>query len=171
VVHGPPGRGGQLNRGAEAASGTHLLFLHADTRLPPDWLQALDQAFEAPRPPAATVFRIRYEALGLGLRLIEAGMHIRCRWTGVAYGDHAFGLSRKAFERAGGFPEIPLMEDVAFCKRIRALGRLELLDSALLLSPRRQGTRPLLNAARNQALLLLFRLGVSPERLYRLYYG
>ncbi|MBI4376353.1 MAG: TIGR04283 family arsenosugar biosynthesis glycosyltransferase [Elusimicrobia bacterium] len=166
-----PGRGAQLRRGAQAANGELLLFLHADCRLADGWLEALRRVWASPEGLSATVFSIRYDAEGLSYRLIERGTVWRCRRWQWAWGDHGFCVSRPVYEKIGGMPELPLMEDVAFCSKLRREGRIEMLPSSIFASARRLGRRPLLKVLENGARLSLFALGASPQSLWRGYYG
>jgi rSAM/selenodomain-associated transferase 2/rSAM/selenodomain-associated transferase 1 len=170
VVHGPKGRGGQLRRGTDAASGTHLLFLHADARVPFGWTAALVRALAHPGS-AACVFKIRYDAPSAAFRVWEDAVNWRGRLLQLYYGDHGIAVSRATYDAAGGFPDIPLMEDVEFCRALRKLGRIELLDGAVTVSTRRQGGSPWLNTLRNTLYLTAYSLGAAPEKLYRRYYN
>lgn len=171
VVEGPPGRGGQLNRGAQAARGTHFLFLHADALLPAGWLGALERAWAEGKRPAAAAFRIRYDASGWGFRLVERGAHVRAAATGMVYGDHGLAIARSTFLGIGGYPELPLMEDVGLAEKLRRLGGIRLLRPELTVSSRKLSGRPLRNALRNHFFRLLYGLGVSPYGLYARYYA
>lgn len=112
-----PGRGAQMNAGARAARGAVLLFLHIDTRLPARGLLAVQDAVDRGVPAGA--FRHRFEDADWRLRLISAGHNLKCRLTRIYYGDHAIFVRRDVFERVGGFPEVPVLEDVIFCQRLR----------------------------------------------------
>jgi rSAM/selenodomain-associated transferase 2 len=115
VIAAPRGRARQLNAGAAAASGDALLFLHCDCILPDD---ADRIVLDALAQPAALWgrFDVRIEGRHPLLRVIAALMNARSRLTGIATGDQAIFVRRDAFERAGHFPDIPLMEDIAFSK-------------------------------------------------------
>lgn len=118
VLHSPAGRARQMNAGAAAARGRLLLFLHADTTLPPDGLQRLrDLAVQT--PPVWGRFDVRIAGRPWMLRVVAAFMNRRSRWTGIATGDQAIFISRDLFDRVGGFPEQPLMEDIEISRRLK----------------------------------------------------
>ncbi|MBI4051072.1 MAG: TIGR04283 family arsenosugar biosynthesis glycosyltransferase [Elusimicrobia bacterium] len=166
-----PNRGAQLHRGALEASGDLLLFLHADCELPEGWPIVLEKAWSEAPKMAATVFSIDYCQAEWKYRLIEKVQYWRCKFFQVAYGDHAFCVPRQVYESSGGFPPIPLMEDIAFCRRLRDFGKIQILKERVRLSPRRQMQKgPLMNALKNNMLVLMCRAGVSPEKLWRYYY-
>jgi len=173
VVEGDSGRGPQLNRGAAACSAACLLFLHADCRLPDGWLPAVSQAVED-RENALVCFRLHTEPSGGGegsalyrswLRVLD----LRSRGFGLPYGDQAFAVRRKVFDQIGGFPEIPLMEDVAFARACRRTGRVFALPMAVRTTARRFERHPVRTRMMTATFPILFRLGVSPETLARWY--
>lgn len=168
LVTGPPGRGGQLRRGAAAAKGEWLLFLHADTRLPEGW-GAEVLAHLATAPEQAAAFRLSYAARGIGARIVAGWANLRTRLFALPYGDQGLLISRALYEAVGGYPDIPLMEDVAL---IRALGRprIRLLDGAVSTSfekYRREGW--MRRGLKNWRCLALYYLGVSPEEIAKRY--
>jgi rSAM/selenodomain-associated transferase 2 len=122
TIAAPRGRGAQMNAGAALAKGDVLLFLHADTRLPPD---ADNLLLDALRDPAWQWgrFDVRIEGWHPLLGIIAGFMNWRSLITGIATGDQAMFVKRAAFESVGGFPDIPLMEDVALSKRLKRIGR------------------------------------------------
>ena len=168
VVEGPAGRGAQLNRGAAATSADLLLFLHADTTLPPGAAEAVREAIA--HGYCGGGFRVRFEPTRPLFRFGAAIANARSRLTGVALGDQAQFVTRAAFERLGGYREWPLLEDLDFARRLKRVGRVVLLPLAVSTSARRFVQRgPLRTVATNWLIWTLFACGVSPSRLVRLY--
>lgn len=165
IVVGSPSRGGQLRRGALAARGDWLLFLHADTVLPPGWAEAV-KAQIARRRPAC--FRLGFDARGLMPLLVAGWANLRTRVFRLPYGDQGLLVSRDDYAQAGGYPDIPLMEDVALA---RALGaRLEVMPLRVRTSAARYAEAGWLRqGARNLWRLLRWLGGADPERLARRY--
>ena len=170
AIQAPRGRGTQLRAGAEAARGDWLLFLHADTRLAPGWSEAAARFMADPASAErAAAFRLALDDADPRARRLERGVAWRGRALGLVYGDQGLLIARAFYRALGGFPAIPLMEDVALVRRI-GKRRLVVLDHAALTSAaryRRDGW--LLRPARNLALLALYFLGVPPRLLARLY--
>ena len=169
VIAAPRGRGAQMNAGAAAASGDVLLFLHADTTLPPEAdtliLEGLrDSTWQWGR------FDVRIEGLGPLLVVISGFMNWRSLTTGIATGDQAMFVTRGAFAAVSGFPDIPLMEDVELSKRLKRGSRPLCLAARVVASGRRFDER---GAVRTILLMwrlrLEFWLGVSPATLARRY--
>lgn len=117
LIDAPKGRASQMNAGARQARGDWLLFLHADTLLPGEAITTL-AALDVRSDVVAGGFSHRFSGRDWRLRMISVLDNIRCRRTGVVYGDQAMFVRRSVFERLGGFPEQPIMEDVAFCERL-----------------------------------------------------
>ena len=169
VLTAPRGRALQMNAGATAATGDAVLFLHADTRLPDDADALVFAALKNMRVWGR--FDVRF-ADG-ALPLVAASMNVRSRLSGIATGDQAMFMTRNTFSRAGGFPEIALMEDVALSACLKHLSRPACLRARVTTSPRRwrrHGTlRTVLTMWR---LRLAFYFGADPNRLARAYgYG
>lgn len=165
----PPGRARQLNAGAVAATGDNLLFLHADTRLPAGAFQAAAAALNGPADAGAFSLSIRTQ--NPWLRLIAAGATLRSRLFSLPYGDQAQFVRRDLFLAMGGFPDIPIMEDVALMRAIvRAGGKIAVLPQRVTTSARRWETEGIARTTlRNLTLLTLYTLGVPARRLARLY--
>lgn len=167
VLTGPAGRGTQLNLGASAAAGDTLVFLHADTRLPDD---APEQILEALAARRWGRFDVTLTGQSRWLGVIAALMNARSRLTGIATGDQAMFMTRAAFAAAGGFPEQPLMEDIALSGRLKRIGRPACLKRRVRVSGRRwerHGVWPTVWLM--WQLRLRYRLGASPEKLAREY--
>ena len=168
VIAAPRGRSLQMNAGAAAARGDVLLFLHADTRLPENADRlVLDGLARSGRSWGR--FDVRFDGGGL-LRIVAAMMNLRSRSTGIATGDQALFMTRAAFERAGGFLPIALMEDVALSARLKRAGKPLALRARVTTSARRwraQGTL--------RTVLLMWRLrlayffGSDPNGLAKTY--
>jgi rSAM/selenodomain-associated transferase 2/rSAM/selenodomain-associated transferase 1 len=165
VIEAPSGRGSQLNAGAARARGSVLLFLHADTILPPNYLDAVYRAM-ADQRVVVGAFRLRIDRHGLLLRLVETGVRIRCALFRKPYGDQALFLRADSFRRLGGFAEVPLMEDVDLADRAGAIGTIRIVRDAVITSGRRWESAGVLRMTLiNLACLVGFHLGVSPARL------
>ncbi len=170
VVEAPRGRARQMNAGAAVVAGPWLLFLHADSRMPPGTREALTRWLQAPPPARSGHFRFRLEAGTPGRGVIEGGQRLRERLTGLAYGDQGLLVARDRFQALGGFPDLPLMEDVEMVRRLRRSGGLDPIPAPLVTSGRRYREEGWLRAmARNGSLLLLHGVGVPAERLARRY--
>lgn len=169
VIRCNTGRAVQMNRGAEVATGDVLLFLHADCRLASDSVYRVARAMADPKTVWGG-FVQRIEANGWIYRAIEKGNAARARWQGLVYGDQAMFMRRSAFDQTGGFDSVPLLEDVLMSQKLRRVARPLLLESAVLVNPRRWRQRgPIRQTMHNWKLTTLFRFGVSPERLARSY--
>jgi len=139
VVDAPAGRARQMNAGAACATGAALLFLHADTRLPPAADRLVLDALHAGRGEWGR-FDVRIDGRARMLRVVAFMMNMRSRLTGIATGDQAMFVTRAAFEAAGGFPDLPLMEDVELSRRLRARSAPICLHSPVHTSGRRWDT-------------------------------
>jgi rSAM/selenodomain-associated transferase 2 len=117
VLHAPKGRAIQMNAGATMARGEWLLFLHADTLLPPDALLRLNR-LEADSSIEAGGFLHCFSGTDWRLRMISWLDNFRCVRSRVIYGDQAMFVRRSLFRRLGGFPAVPVLEDVAFCEKL-----------------------------------------------------
>jgi rSAM/selenodomain-associated transferase 2 len=160
----PGSRAAAMNTGAAAASGDVLLFLHADTILPAGAGAAIAAALQT---SGAGAFRIGFDR---PRPLLERVVNLRSRLFGVVYGDQALFATRAAFDRAGGFRPIPIMEDRDLAARLRRDGGLTILPLAVVTSSRRHRHEGHVRTiARHWLIQGLYTLGVAPERLARLY--
>ena len=170
LLRSPRGRGVQMNAGAARASGDILLFLHADTRLPRNAFWAIAHAMADSRI-AGGAFDLAIDSPRPIFRVMERIASRRSRLTRIPYGDQAIFIRRSVFAALGGHREIPLMEDVDLMARLRRSGRrIHILPNRVRTSPRRwERDGVILGTLRNWTLVTLYALGVSPERLVRLY--
>jgi rSAM/selenodomain-associated transferase 2 len=163
------GRGNQMNEGARAATGDILLFLHADSLFPDDGFSAILKAMQNP-DLVGGAFRLTINSHSLFLKLIAMMANMRSFLFGLPYGDQGFFVRRAVFNNMGGYPNLPLMEDVAFIKQLKREGRTTLLDQAITTSARRWIKQGIVyTSARNIILLLLYFMGVSPKQLAKWY--
>jgi rSAM/selenodomain-associated transferase 2 len=172
VVAAPRGRAMQMNAGAAQASGNVLLFLHADTRLPSEAERlVLDGLARSKRSWGR--FDVTIEGQHPLLKVVARTMNLRSRLTGIATGDQAMFVTRNAFEAVGGFPQIPLMEDIALSKALKRHGRPLCLRESVVTSGRRWETHGVLRTTLLMwRLRLLYFLGADPAALARRYgYG
>lgn len=171
TVLSPKGRAVQQNIGAEQASGRILLFLHADTRLPDRFGQFIVDAVDAGFYGGA--FELCLDDPHPLIRMISTIGALRSRITGIPYGDQAIFVTRSLFHRIGGFEDIPLMEDIALMKKIKA----DKVPFTILKQKARTSARMwhkkgiVFTMIRNPLLAFLYYIGVSPKVLVRLYYG
>jgi rSAM/selenodomain-associated transferase 2 len=170
VARPPPlGRGAQMNAGAARATGRWLLFLHADSHLPPGWLETFARAAADPAVIGGW-FRFALDAHEWQARVIERLVALRVRLWKLPYGDQGLFVRRDVFERLGGYREWALMEDVEFVRRLTRAGTTVQLPLALATSARkwkRDGW--FRRSTRNLVLVSLYCLGVDPARLARWY--
>ena len=165
------GRGIQQNHGARAARGDTLLFLHADTELPAGAAATIRSTLAEPGVVAGA-FRTWHVAerwRGLARSALIHLADVRSRYTTMPYGDQAMFMPRDVFTRVGGFPEIPLMEDLAISRKLSRLGQIRIAHRSVRVSARRFEANPLYQAALINVMPLLYSLGVPPDVLARLY--
>lgn len=166
VVLAPASRGGQLRAGCAGARGDWILTLHADSLPDPGWSAAVAAHLAT---GAGACFRLRFDEDSAMARLTAGWANLRSRWLGLPFGDQGLLMRREAYRRAGGYPDQPLMEDVALVRRLP--GRVRLLPCHVTTSAakyRHQGW--LRRGARNLWLQLRYCAGAAPEALARRYH-
>ena len=169
LLTGPTGRAAQMNLGADVASGHYIFFLHADS-LPSSNVAQLSTVLAT--TPRWGFFRARLSGEHWIFRVIENAMNLRSRITRVATGDQTIFVHRELLADIGGYANIPLMEDIEFCKRLRRLYPPAIISQPVLTSSRRWETRGVCRTVLQMwALRLAYVLGVSPRRLWQHYYG
>jgi len=165
----PRGRASQMNAGAAVARGDVLLFLHADTELPADADQQVLQALSGSGRVWGR-FDVRITGRHALLRLVAAMMNLRSRLTGIATGDQAMFVTRDAFAVIGGFPDLPLLEDIALSRRLKQLSAPLCLASRVMTSGRRWERHGVLRTIILMWWLrLAFFFGGNPARLAKAY--
>ena len=169
LLTAPKGRASQMNAGAKEATGEWLLFLHADTVLPPGAIQRLnnmgpDQGIQAGG------FMHQFSGDDWRLRLISFLDNFRCIRSRIIYGDQALFVRRALFEQLGGFPNRPILEDVAFCERLIAVTTPLLLSPSVVTDARKFLTMGIWRSFFRVLLIILhveFRLPVLPRAFFR----
>lgn len=171
VITTQTGRAHQMNAGAKVATGEILLFLHADTCLPHQFDADVKQALTDAKTIAGA-FQLHIDGTEPGLRWVERGVLYRSRWLQLPYGDQALFLKADTFRQLQGFPELPLMEDFAFVRRLQALGKIAIVPATVTTSARRwQKLGVLRTTVINQLVIVAYFLGVPVEQLARWYRG
>ncbi len=169
VISSLPGRALQMNAGAAIATGEVLLFLHADTKLPPHFDKIIYTLLSQPKVIAGA-FELGIDAALPGIRLVEWGTNLRSRLLQLPYGDQGIFLKRAIFEEMGGFPELPIMEDFEFIRHLRQRGRIAIAPAKVITAGRRwQKLGILRTTLMNQWIILAYFLGVSPKQLKQWY--
>lgn len=166
LVVSAAGRGGQMAKAAGIAKGEWLLFLHSDSVLSPEWPEAAIAHFSSGK---AGYFRLKFDASGLAPRLVAGWANLRARWFGLPFGDQGLLLPARLYKKSGGFPDIPLMEDVVLARALR--GQLRAIPAQITTSATRyQAEGWVRRGAKNMWLLVRFLLGARPEKLAAVYY-
>lgn len=170
VLHSPRGRATQMNNGAKAAHGEVLLFLHADTRLPDNAFFAIEQILATPNVVGGA-FRLCFNCDQWFYRLVAWTANLRSRTRTIFTGDQAYFIRASSFHAIGGYPEQPLMEDLEIIKQLRTVGKVVLLPQYVTTSARRHEKVGLLRSVLFMWYLrLLYKFGVSPAQLQRMYF-
>jgi rSAM/selenodomain-associated transferase 2 len=165
VVCCEPGRAAQMNAGAARATGEVLWFIHADTRVDPAALGQISSALENPAIVGGGL-RLRFDQPGFALAYVACTSNLRARWLHWVFGDQAMFIRRAAFDALGGFPYLPIMEDLEMSRRLPRRGRLAVLPATATTSARRftaHGTWRTL--AFMQYLKLLYFTGTDPKQI------
>ncbi len=163
------GRGAQMNAGARHATGDILLFLHADTFLLPGALDEIQRKIIGDGAVGGA-FDLHIDSPRRLVRFVARVASLRSRLLRLPYGDQGIFVWRQVFEVLGRYPEIPIMEDMAFARRLRRAGRVTFIPSGLITSARRWDANGVLKATLvNWWVTILFFLGVSPRRLRGIY--
>lgn len=171
VHRAPLGRASQLNAGARRLDTPWLLFLHADVRLREEARTALEEWLSQAEPDDVAFFRLRLAGDHWFYRFAEGVQRARERLTGLVYGDQGLLLHRSLFESVGGYPSLPLMEDVEIVRSLRRRTPLQRLPADLISSPRRYEREGRWLAWLRNGLLLTLHLAGVPARILARWYG
>lgn len=165
-------RGHQLRVGVRHSHGDYLWLLHADVCLVnrSRLVGRLVQAVDADGAVAACL-HLDYDSPGFFYRFLAASSNWRARHLGLVFGDQGLFLSRKMYDRVGGFPDVPLMEDWILSRKLARCGHFIQLPDRLLASNRKYAHHPWRVHAKLMWIKLLFICGASPQKLVALYYG
>lgn len=164
IISGKTGRACQMNAACRHANGDHLLFLHADSTLPGDWLKQVQASQNW------GFFPVKLSGRHWLLRVIESAISFRSRVSKVATGDQGLFFSQSFFHRLDGFPDIPIMEDIAISKRARKLSRPTIGRYPVTTSSRRWEQNGIIKTVFLMwGLRFAYWLGISPDRLHRIY--
>ena len=169
VIESDRGRAAQMNAGAGAVRSDVLLFLHADTHLPPEAKHEIERVMDDPKYVGGR-FDVQFEDDRGWAWVISHMMNWRSRWSGIATGDQALFVRRSVFHDLDGFADVPLMEDVEFTQRLKRVGAVAALRPKVTTSFRRWEQQGVLRTILQMWLLrLLYWIGVNPQTLHRLY--
>lgn len=169
LIAARPGRASQMNAGAAAATGEVFWFLHADLEAPPDSIVQIEAALSDPRV-AGGCFRLRYPRRELIYRVSDSLGNLGVNVFGFALGDHGIFCHRSAFQRAHGYPEVPILEDAEIYRRLRGEGRMVQLRASIISDPRAYETHGRYwTTAVYFSILALYVLGVPIQILNKIY--
>jgi len=166
ILYSDLGRSKQMNFAGRHANGDFLLFLHADSSLPDNWLNQVRGS------PKWGFFPIKLSGQRWLLRVIERAINLRSRISRVATGDQGLYFSRSFFQALEGFPDIPIMEDIAISKRARKISEPSIGQYPVITSSRRWEQQGIIKTVLLMwGLRFAYWLGISPNRLHRIYQG
>jgi rSAM/selenodomain-associated transferase 2 len=169
ILSPEPGRATQMNTGAKYATAETLLFLHADTQLPKNYRQLVQETLAKPKTVAGA-FLLKINAQNPLLRLIEKGVNARSRFLQMPYGDQGIFLKKETFEKVGGFPLLPIMEDFQLIRTLKKQGKIRLATASVLTSARRwQRLGVIQTTLINQIIIIGYLLGIPPSQLKQWY--
>jgi len=171
VLETSPGRAQQMNAGAETAQGGILLFLHSDTHLASGFAEHVREVLKQPGV-AAGAFQLSIDGKDFGLRIIEWLVNFRSRVMQMPYGDQGIFVTANMFFSVGAFPPQPIMEDFELMRRLKKRGKVKILHLHANTSARRWERLGILKTTvMNQAIIIGYFLGISPEKLSGWYRG
>jgi rSAM/selenodomain-associated transferase 2 len=170
VISTEPGRGSQLNRGAENSSAPILLFLHADSRLENGALKALIDMLDVEKDKIGGCFSLKILSQNIFLKFISWSSNLRAKYLNLIFGDQGIFIRKEYFYKIGGFPEIEIMEDWEFSKKMADCGKLLYLDKIIFTSARRWENHGVLRTILlMHKIKILYKLGIDPKKLKKIY--
>ncbi|MBN2419317.1 MAG: TIGR04283 family arsenosugar biosynthesis glycosyltransferase, partial [Deltaproteobacteria bacterium] len=165
VVRSPKGRGVQMNAGALGSSGNNLLFLHADTILPEKYTHLVFKTLLDIKPVAGA-FCFKTDMDNVLMRFIEYIANLRSRFLNLPYGDQGIFMSRASFERAGGYWEVPVAEDIFFIRNIKRFAKIKIVPENAVTSARRWKNSGILKTTFIHLIIMIgCYIGIDPEKL------
>jgi len=163
------GKARQMNAGADMAQADILLFLHADTQLPVNFIDLVTKTLEQPNVIAGA-FELSIDGSDRSLRWIKRLVKIRLRLFSLPYGDQAIFINKQDFVKAGGYAELPIMEDFEFIKRVKKIGKIAIAPDTVTTSGRRWEKLGVWQTTLiNQLIIAGYYLGISPTKLGKFY--
>ncbi|MGK7931050.1 MAG: TIGR04283 family arsenosugar biosynthesis glycosyltransferase [Microcystaceae cyanobacterium] len=163
------GKAAQMNYGATLATGEILLFLHADTLLPPNYGDKIREMVQYSSIIAGS-FQFRFKDPTFSLKIIEKTVNWRSHWLSLPYGDQGLFLKANTFQGMGGFKNMAIMEDFELIQRLKKQGKIGIIPSPVIISDRRWRKLGVFRTTLvNQMIVLGYYLGVSPEQLVKWY--
>ncbi|MBI1822858.1 MAG: TIGR04283 family arsenosugar biosynthesis glycosyltransferase [Nitrospirae bacterium] len=165
----PPGRARQMNEGARHAEGEILLFLHADSTIATGGIGKIVPAITSLHAVGGA-FQLAFDSRNILMRIVAGLANFRSRFTRIPYGDQGIFITRALFQKLEGFPDLPILEDVAFATRMKKEGRIAILRDKITTSSRRWKKEGIFyTTLRNRLFMIGYQLGVSPRRLASCY--
>ncbi|MFP6597750.1 MAG: TIGR04283 family arsenosugar biosynthesis glycosyltransferase [Candidatus Hydrogenedentota bacterium] len=169
IITAPRGRASQMNHGAARASADVVLFLHADTELPPTYFQDIESTLDR-LGIVCGAFQFKTDDASLSMNVISRGTNLRSRCLQMPYGDQGLFMKKETFLRACGYPDIPIMEDYVLVKKIKKSGRIRICDTPITTCARRWHDKGLWRTTlANQLTILMYRLGRGPDKISKRY--
>jgi len=163
------GKAKQLQKGAQKAQGNTLLFLHGDCLLPKNFDVVIEQTLHQ-QNVCCGAFSLAINEKGFKYTLVSWGANFRSRWSNLPYGDQGLFMRKSTYQKIGGFPSIPIMEDYVFIRNIAQLGAIMTCPEKIITSARRWKNMGVFRTTMiNQAIIIGYKIGIHPENLYRLY--
>lgn len=170
ITNSKLGRANQMNLGAALATGEILLFLHADTILPTNYQQIVQDILNK-KNVIIGAFQLSINSPKKTLRLVEKMVDMRSRFLSLPYGDQGFFMTKDNFNRLDGFADLPIMEDFNLIQKAKRYGNIAIADAAVITSPRRwQKLGVIKTTVINQLIIIGYYLKISPDQLKKLYH-